>query len=100
MLQKDNSARSLRSALFATTSLRRNCHPRDRFCHVPSPVGRDVGVAADARMAVDGHLLFRATETTKATGNIFLLLGVLLRSRIIRIKIEHSRFVDLEQVDA
>ena len=57
-------------------------------------------VAADARMAMDGHVLFRATETTKATGNICLLLGVLLRARIIRIKIEHSRFVDLEHVDA
>src|ERR1700732_5243394 len=93
-------ARSLGSALFSTTSLRRNCHPRNRFCHVPSPVERDVGVAADARMAMDGRLLFRATETTEATGNICLLLGVLLRARIIRIKIKHSRFVDLEHVDA
>src|SRR5260370_29143712 len=51
-------------------------------------------------MAMDGRLLFRATETTEATGNICLLLGVLLRARIVRIKIEHSQFVDLEQVDA
>src|SRR5262245_9552323 len=51
-------------------------------------------------MPLDGHLPFRATETTEATGNICLLLGVLLRARIIRIKIEHSRFVDLEHVDA
>src|SRR5690349_9809314 len=87
------------SALFATTSLRRNCHPRNRFFHVPSPVGRGVGVAADAWMVMDGQLLFRATETTEG-GKILLLLGVLLRARIVRKKIEHSRFVDLEQVDA
>jgi len=42
-------------------------------------------------MAMDGRLLFRAPETTEATGNICLLLGVLLRARIIRIKIKHSR---------
>ena len=46
-----------------------------------------------------GQLLFRATETAEG-GKILLLLGVLLRARIVRIKIEHRRFVDLEQVDA
>src|SRR5260370_33208741 len=51
-------------------------------------------------MAMDWRLLFRVTESTEATGNICLLLGVLLRARIIRIKIKHSRFVDLEHVDA
>src|SRR5205807_863975 len=81
--RSDHGSLSLRpitkgQRFFATTSLRRNCHPRNRFCHVPSPVGRGVGVAADARMAMDGHILFRATETTEATGNICLLLGVLL----------------------
>src|SRR5215510_5892595 len=86
------------SELLPTTLLRRDGHPGNRFCHVPSPVGRNVGVAADARMAADGHMLFRATETTETPRNILLLLGVLLRARIVRIQLEHGRFVDVEQV--
>src|SRR5262249_61695493 len=88
------------SALLPITLLRRDGHPGHRFGHVPSPGGRHVRVAADARMAADGHMLFRATETTETTGHILLLLGVLLCARIVRIQLDHGRLVDLEQVDA